>query len=203
MWIKGVAVLPNPPDFLATVGADLMNETNKYIKVVSLLMQYPDEAYFSSLPEIKSLVGKMPRGPRRASIEKFIARLDGEEAIHLQEQYTALFDMSPSTTLNVTYHLWGDGEKRAHLLTRLQQEYAGAGLEKNSLELPDFLPLILEFLASVPKAAQSRVIKTSLRGVETLVERLRPLASHYSGLLEPLMELIMEPTEEQTAVSVT
>jgi nitrate reductase delta subunit len=166
-------------------------------------MQYPDEAYFSSLPEIKSLVSKMHPGPRRTSIEKFITRLEGEEAIHVQEQYTALFDMSPSTTLNVTYHLWGDGEKRARLLARLQQLYAKAGLEKKSLELPDFLPLILEFLASVPKAIHSRVIKTSLKGVETLVERLRPIASHYSGLLEPLMELIMEPTEEQTAVSVT
>lgn len=180
-----------------------MNETDKYIKVVSLLMQYPDEAYFRTLPEIKSFVGKMPRGPRRASIEKFIARLDGEEAIHLQEQYTALFDMSSSTTLNVTYHLWGDGEKRARLLTRLQQEYAGAGLEKKSLELPDFLPLILEFMASVPKAKRSGAIKTSLKGIETLVAHLKPIDCHYAGLLEPLIELVLEPAEEQTAVSVT
>jgi nitrate reductase delta subunit len=145
----------------------------------------------------------MPRGPRRASIEKFITRLEGEDAIHVQEQYTALFDMSPSTTLNVTYHLWGDGEKRARLLTRLQQEYAGAGLEKKSLELPDFLPLILEFLASVPESKRSEVIKTSFEGVKTLVERLKPIASHYSGLLEPLLETIMVPAEEQTAVSLT
>jgi nitrate reductase delta subunit len=203
MRIKGIAVLPNSPDFSVTVGVELMNETDKYIKVVSLLMQYPDEAYFRTLPEIKSLVAKMPRGLRRASIEKFISRLEGEDAIHLQEQYTALFDMSPSATLNVTYHLWGDGEKRACLLTRLQQEYDGAGLQKKSLELPDFLPLILEFLASVPRAAQSGVIKTSLKGVETLVERLKPIASHYSGLLEPLIELIMEPVEGETVVSVT
>ena len=180
-----------------------MNETDKYIKVVSLLMQYPDEAYFSSLPEIKSLVGKMPRGPRRASIEKFITRLDGEEAIHLQEQYTALFDMSPSTTLNVTYHLWGDGEKRARLLTRLQQLYAKAGLEKKSLELPDFLPLILEFMAGVPNATQSGAIQVSLKGIETLVERLKPIDCHYAGLLEPLMELIMEPAEDEAVASVT
>jgi nitrate reductase delta subunit len=180
-----------------------MNETDKYFKVVSLLMQYPDEAYFRTLPEIKSLVGGMPNGPRRASIEKFIARIEGKEATHLQEQYTALFDMNPSTTLNVTYHLWGDGEKRARLLTSLQQEYAHAGLEKESVELPDFLPLILEFLASVPKAAQSRAIKTSLKGVESLVERLKPIAFHYSGLLEPLLEFIMEPSEDQTAVNVS
>ena len=180
-----------------------MTETDKYLKVVSVLMQYPDEAYFRALPEINSLVIKMPRGPRRASIEEFIAHMEGEDAIHAQEQYTALFDMSPSTTLNVTYHLWGDGEKRARLLTRLQQVYAWAGLEKKSLELPDFLPLILEFLASAPEATQSGAIKTSLRGVESLVEHLKPIASHYSGLLEPLIELIMEPAEEQTAVSVT
>jgi nitrate reductase delta subunit len=180
-----------------------MNETNKYIKVVSLLMQYPDEAYFSSLPEIKSLLGKMPRGPRRASIEKFITRLESEDAIHLQEQYTALFDMSPSTTLNVTYHLWGDGEKRARLLTKLQQLYARAGLEKNSLELPDFLPLILEFMASVPKATQSGAIQASLEGIETLVEHLKPIDCHYAGLLEPLTELIMEPAEDKAVAGVT
>ena len=180
-----------------------MTKTDKYLKVVSLLMQYPDEAYFRTLPEIKSFVGKMHRGPRRASIEKFIAHLERVDAIHAQEQYTALFDMSPSTTLNVTYHLWGDGEKRARLLTRLQQVYAGAGLEKKSPELPDFLPLILEFLASVPRAKHFGAIKTSLKGIKTLVERLKPIASHYSGLLEPLLEIILGPAEEQAAVSVT
>ena len=180
-----------------------MNETDTYIKVVSLLMQYPDKAYLRTLPEIKTLVAKMPRGPRRASIEKFITRLEGEDAIHLQEQYTALFDMSPSTTLNVTYHLWGDGEKRARLLTRLQQLYAKAGLEKKSLELPDFLPLILEFMASVPNATQSGAIQASLKGIETLVERLKPIDCHYAGLLEPLMELIMEPVEEKAVAAVT
>lgn len=180
-----------------------MNETGKYIKVVSLLMQYPDDAFFKTLPEIKSLVGKMPQGPRRASIEKFITRLEGEDAIHLQEQYTALFDMSPSTTLNVTYHLWGDSEKRTRLLTRLQQLYAREGLEKESHELPDFLPMILEFMAVVPNAAQSGTIRASLEGVETLVERLKPIDGHYAGLLEPLLESIAEPAEDNAVASVT
>lgn len=180
-----------------------MNETDKYIKMVSLLMQYPNEGYFRTLPEIKSLVGKMHRDPRSASIEKFIAHIEGEDAIFVQEQYTALFDMSPSTTLNVTYHLWGDGEKRARLLTKLQQVYARAGLEKKSLELPDFLPLILEFLASVPNAIQFGAIRMSFKGVKTLVERLKPIDCHYAGLLEPLMELDPEPAEEHAAASVT
>jgi hypothetical protein len=58
-------------------------------------------------------------------------------------------------------------------------------------------------MASVPNAKRSRAIKTSLKGIETLVERLKPSAAHYSGLLEPLLELIMGQADEQTTESVT
>jgi nitrate reductase delta subunit len=180
-----------------------MNETDKYLKLVSLLLQYPDEVYFKALPEVRSIAGRMHHGPRNASINKFIATLEAGDAIQAQEQYTALFDMSPSTTLNVSYHLWGDGEKRARLLTRLQQQYADAGLEKKSSELPDFLPLILEFIASVPEAKHFEAIKKSLEGIETLLDRLKPLASHYAGLLEPAAEVIREPAKKKTATGTT
>jgi nitrate reductase delta subunit len=195
--------LPNPADGFATFGVNPMNETDKYFKIVSLLLQYPNEAYFRALPEIKSMVSGMHDGPRKASIGQFLETLSAGDEIHAQEQYTALFDMSPSTTLNVTYHLWGDGEKRARLLTRLQQEYMGAGLEKQSSELPDFLPLILEFLATVPEAKKSQEIKKGLEGVTTLVERLKPVAPHYSGLLEPLTEIAVKPEKQPTTAKVT
>jgi len=180
-----------------------MNETVKYLKVVSLLLQYPDEAYFKALPEIKSVVRRMHRGPCKASIEAFITNIEADDPIRAQEQYTALFDMSPSTTLNVTYHLWGDGEKRAHLLTRLQQEYKRAGLEKFSSELPDYLPLILEFMAPVPQTMWSEVIVKSLEGIETLTARLKPNAAHYSGLIEPLVGMCSGQAKEQFAAGVT
>ena len=166
-----------------------MNEIAAYLKVISLLLQYPDEAYFKALPEIKSVVRRMRPFPLKESIETFIAHLEADDPIHAQEQYTALFDMSPPTTLNVTYHLWGDGEKRARLLTLLQQEYTKAGLEKSSSELPDYLPLILEFTAAVPQTMGSEVIEKSLAGIESLVARLKPIAAHYSGPIEPLVEL--------------
>jgi len=179
-----------------------MQDESKYFKVISLLLQYPDDAYFGSLPELKSVVDEMHHCQCKAAIEAFIADLEAYSVFQLQEQYTALFDMSPSTTLNMTYHLWGDGEKRARLLTRLQQEYACAGLEKNSPELPDFLPLILEFLAAVPKAKRFDTIQKSLAGIDTLVERLKPIAAPYAGLLEPLAGMFKEQAQERTAAAV-
>jgi nitrate reductase delta subunit len=185
-----------------TAGGILMQDENKYFKVISLLLQYPDDAYFGALPELKSAVDEMHRGRCRAAIEAFIADLEARSGFQLQERYTALFDMSPSTTLNMTYHLWGDGEKRARLLTRLQQEYACADLAKNSPELPDFLPLILEFLAAVPRAKRSDTIQKSLAGIDTLVERLKPIAAPYARLLEPLAGMFKEQANERTAAGV-
>lgn len=176
-----------------------MNETAIYLKTVSLLMQYPDEAYFRTLPEIKAMAGKMSRGPRRASIEQFIAHIESKEALDAQAQYTALFDMSPATTLNMTYHLWKEGEKRAQLLTRLQQEYKRAGLEKSSSELPDYLPLILEFMAAAPQAAGAEAMVKSLEGIEALAALLKPIAAHYSGLMEPLVEWSLGQIQQRCA----
>ena len=117
-----------------------MAHSDPYLKMVSLLMQYPDEAYFRDLSEIKTLVGTMPTGARQAAIDTFITNLEAGDALQAQAQYTALFDLSPETTLNVTYHLWGDGEKRARLLTRLQETYLREGWERISSELPEILP---------------------------------------------------------------
>ncbi len=179
-----------------------MQDEKKYFKVVSLLLQYPDEAFFRALPEVKSVVIEICQGRCRAAIEAFIAGLEAGDCLQVQERYTALFDMSPSTSLDMTYHLYGDGEKRARLLARLQQDFASAGLEKKSTELPDFLPLILEFLATVPQARWSDTILKSLEGIDTLVERLKPVAANYAGLLIPLAGIFKEQAEEWTAAGV-
>jgi nitrate reductase delta subunit len=179
-----------------------MQDQGRYFKLASFLLQYPDEAYFEALAEVKSAASRMHPGRGRAAIEYFIAAVENRSPIRAQEQYTALFDMNPSTTLNVTYHLWGDSEKRARLLAGLQQRYARAGLEKQSPELPDFLPLVLEFMATVPGAGRSATIQKSLEGIGSLVERLKPLGLHYSRLLEPLAAIVAKQAKDQTAAGV-
>ena len=175
-----------------------MKDESKYFKVMSLLLQYPDEGYFEALPALKSVVAEMNLGRLRASIEAFLTDLEACSVLQVQQRYTALFDMNPSTTLNITYHLWGDGEKRARLLTLLQQEYACADLEKDSSELPDYLPLILEFMAAAPQAKSADAIQKSWEAIDTLVERLKPIAASYAELLAPLAGIFKEQAEQRT-----
>lgn len=163
-----------------------MKEVDIYFKLLSILLQYPDKAYLEALPELKSAVAQLPRGRRKAGIEAFLAKVKSQRALQLQECYTAAFDLNPSTTLNVTYHIWGDGEKRAGALTALQQVYRKAGYANTSSELPDYLPLMLEFLSIFPEALQSEQFLRCFGKLDTVADRLLKVAPAYAALLQPL-----------------
>ena len=109
--------------------------------------------------------------------------MKSQSLIRLQENYTAAFDMNPSTTLNMTYHLYGDGEKRAGMMACLQQLYADAGYDCADTELPDFLPMMLEFLAECPIATNIDLIMHYFAGLDGLVNRLQETAQPYAILL--------------------
>lgn len=170
-----------------------------YFKLVSYLMQYPDDAYLQALPELETIAGQLNPGQERSGIEAFLADLKTHDALQLQERYTAVFDLNPLTTLNLTYHQWGDSEKRAAALTRLKRLYLNSGFETDTGELPDYLPLVLEFMASVSGARQSEPIRQCLTGLETIVDRLRPIAAPYAELLTPLSVTYRDQTEDRTA----
>ena len=163
-----------------------MNDTSTYYKLVSFLTQYPDDAYFRALPELETAARRLNPGRERTGIETFLADQKTHNRLQLQERYTSTFDLNPSTTLNMTYHRWGDSENRAAALVRLQRLYRNAGYDIDSGELPDFLPLMLEFMAAVSEGHQSDTIRQCLTSLQTIVERLRAIAPPYAELLAPL-----------------
>jgi nitrate reductase delta subunit len=176
-----------------------MQDASTYFKILSLLLQYPDAAYIRALPELTAAAGRLAPGPERAGIYSFLADVTARDVIQLQERYTAAFDLNPSTTLNMSYHRWGDGEKRAAALTRLQSRYRNAGYESVSAELPDYLPLMLEFMATVPGADHSVTIRQCLEGLDPMLERLGRIAPPYAQLLQPLAASFRMRTEDPTA----
>jgi nitrate reductase molybdenum cofactor assembly chaperone NarJ/NarW len=166
------------------------------IKLVSELLQYPDEEFMKRLPDFEAVVSEMPDEESRKRFDQFIVGLKSRTRIQLLETYTTVFDMNPSTTLNVTYHLWGDGEKRADVLVRLQQLYLAAGYERVTGELPDYLPLMLEFLAFCPDARGIDVLWQCLGGLRQLIDYLRETAPNYAALLEVLAGIVSNPIGE-------
>ena len=156
------------------------------LKLASLLLQYPS-------PELGEAVATVDerdlRGLRRsrrgvaALLEWYAAAPLGE----LCRIYTETFDFSKQRTLHLSYHVHGDRRQRGIALLRLKQAYEAAGLELSSGELPDYLPLMLEFADLVPAAGRELLSEHAV-SIELVRASLRRDSNVYAGALDLVSE---------------
>jgi len=118
----------------------MIDQPTDTLQVLSVLLHYPDEDLEKALDEIESLAANLLPAETKAAVQVFIGDLKTQPLIRAQERYTALFDMDPAMTLNITYHTFGDNEKRAAALADLQHTYAQAGWERVTGELRIICP---------------------------------------------------------------
>lgn len=171
------------------------------LHLVSLLLQYPDEELFGRLDELATIASRSCSSEIRLAIRGFLKELAQLTPIEAQERYTALFDIDPATTLNVTYHIHGDNEKRAAALARLQHGYEMSGWERIAGELPDYLPLMLEFLSICPCSEHTQFVWQCLQGLQPLIRCLEERAPVYAYLLQPVYRMAVEHGELPTEVT--
>lgn len=167
----------------------IQQDTKTLFRVLSVLLHYPGEDYFRQVSKIEPILVDMPPEEFKVSISEFITRIRTQSLIQLQETYTAAFDMNPATTMNLTYHIWGDNEKRAGMLSRIQQVYQDAGYDRITGDLPDYLPLMLEFLSVGPEEKNEALIWECLQDFDAYITRLRAVAPMHSDLLQPLADM--------------
>jgi nitrate reductase delta subunit len=163
---------------------------NLQIKLISHLLQYPDESLLRWLPEYREVFNEIKSVSIRNRYDQILAYFEQTPLIQLQEKYTETFDLNRSICLNLTYHRWGDTEKRGPALAHLEEIYLKSGFERISRELPDFLPLILEFISERPDIANSEIIPLYGTVVQTLVKRLGQAGNPYALLFEQLIDIL-------------
>jgi len=163
---------------------------NVQIKLISCLLQYPDESLLGSLPAFREVLHEIENTSVRNKYDPVLSYFEQTPLIQLQEQYTETFDLNPSNCMNLTYHRWGDTEKRGPALVHLEEIYLKTGFERISSELPDFLPLVLEFTSERPDVARSEIIPIYGGVVATLAERLGRVSPPYAILFEQLSDIL-------------
>ena len=163
---------------------------NLQIKLISCLLHYPDESLLEWLPSLREVLNEIENVSDRDTYDQIITYFETTLLIQLQEQYTETFDLNPSNCMNLTYHRWGDTEKRGPALVHLEEIYLKAGFQRIGSELPDYLPLVLEFISEQPDASISEIIPLYGEVVETLAERLRQADHPYALLFEQLVGIL-------------
>ena len=172
----------------------MSEEERTLLKVVSLLLQYPEASLLDSLAGLEAAVSETWNPDSKALCSDFLNHLRNTPLLRLQETYSATFDLNPSTSLDLGYHRWGDGKERGGALARLVSLYSQAGYELIDGVLPDHLPLLLEFLSLCPEE-MSREITNEYGGqVAILASRLVEDGSPYAGLLRIVSNSFRNPS---------
>ncbi len=163
----------------------------KSIKALGALLNYPEHELISSLGEIHDILNTERLLPKKVclGLEKLVERLGSGDLIDLQEEYVSLFDRTRTLSLHLYEHVYGESRDRGQAMVRLVQLYERHGFVIVEHELPDFLPLLCEFLAEVPAPSARAVLSDALTPLAALHRRLSSRGDPYAAVLEGLIEL--------------
>ncbi len=168
-------------------------------KLCSLLLSYPDPELLDARPELSGAVAELPSSPSRAALQRFCAWWAGEDPTALQERYVQTFDLDKRCGLYLTFYGEGDRRDRGMALLRLRKLYRAAGLPQKDGELPDFLPLMLEFAAAAPPGRGELVLREHRAALELVRAGLAERESPYAEVLEAVCLTLGEPSAADRA----
>jgi len=165
-------------------------------KVLSILLDYPDGDFRELLKHKEELIKENPYGE---TLGKFLQWAEGLSDRELEEFYVSTFDFSTKYTLYLTYHRYGDDRDRGKALADLKGEFLKEGLEPKG-ELPDYLPLLLEF-ASLENTDRGReILGGYLKELEKIHKNLAEDNNPYAHLLEVLLSVLKGDLQKAPSV---
>jgi nitrate reductase delta subunit len=119
--------------------------------IAAALLRYPEAELLDALDEIQGATQELPV-ELQDGISNLLDWMQGQPLLELQQQYVETFDFNKRADLHLTYHAHGDKRQRGIVLLRLKRLYGehGVDIEDGCTELPDYLPMLLEFAAYRP-----------------------------------------------------
>lgn len=168
------------------------------LKLVSLLLQYPDGELLAARAALCDAAGEVGGGPQADAIRRFVAWYRDVPAAELQARYVETFDFSRRASLYLTYHVFGDRRQRGMALLALKQRYTAAGLEVDDGELPDYLPLMLESAVLAPEPGLE-ILARHRESIELVRGSLHADGSQWAALLDAVVLPLPGLTRAQAA----
>lgn len=161
------------------------------LQVIAALLHYPNEALCAHSDELRATLTDetVLDAAERISCQRFIEWLTAQDLIDAQARYVETFDRGRARSLYLFEHVYGESRDRGQAMVELSRLYRSHGYAISARELPDYLPLYLEFLSQIAvDEALQRLIE-----IAPLVQHLHAqLAKHdspYAPLLQPLLRL--------------
>ena len=155
------------------------------------LLAYPTEVIKADAEAIRDVLKfeGMLNSSVVSDLSKLIDDLVDGDLYDLQENYIAIFDRTRSLSLNLYEHVHGESRERGQAMVALLELYRSRDLELSTNELPDFLPVFLEFLSTMAQAEAASFLAEAVHVLEAMGARLKKRDSRYKAVFDALVVL--------------
>ena len=178
----------------------------KSLKAFSALLNYPTAELQEACGEIRTVVEQeaaLSVGVRR-QLHTLLTELANGDLYDLQERYVLLFDRTRSLSLHLFEHVHGESRDRGQAMVDLKTQYENHGLCISAAELPDFVPLFLEYLSLLPAQEACDTLGRPAHIFAAMAERLRKRQSAYEAVFRALVALAAaKPKDDDVAALLT
>ena len=162
----------------------------------SILLDYPSEERRARFGAVAASVALLP-DPLRHAFEAFLSAADAMSQQELEIHFTATFDLKRKCCPYLSYYAAGDTRRRGMALVRFVEAYRAAGWEVAADELPDYLPMVLEFSAISDSPIAQELLAAHQDGIEVLRTALEAVPSSYAHVVEAV-SLSLPKIDEET-----
>jgi len=154
---------------------------NTAYKLASVVLQYPTAALFDGLAELDGCAATVSPKPARERFARFLDWLRHTPPTEVAQHYVQTFDLRRRCALYLTYYRYGDTRKRGMAMVVFKTAYRNAGFDPSDDELPDYLPMVLDFAALCPRG--ERLLHGHRDDLELLRRALDKAQSPYRDVI--------------------
>ena len=170
---------------------------NNSLRVLAALLAYPDAHLREHFGEMRALLADEGAisPSRQAELDALIDTLQRADPLETEAAYVELFDRGRATSLHLFEHVHGDSRDRGPAMIDLAQTYATTGLFLAEGELPDFLPVVLEFTSTQPPREARAFLAEMAHIFNAIFATLQQRGSAYASVVGALLELAGEKAQ--------
>jgi nitrate reductase molybdenum cofactor assembly chaperone NarJ/NarW len=154
---------------------------NAAFKLASVLLQYPSAALFDGLDQLDAYAVTTSPKPARAAFAQFLTWLRATPPTEVAQHYVETFDLRRRCALYLTYYRYGDTRKRGMAMIIFKTAYRDAGFVPSEDELPDYLPMVLDFADLCPRG--ERLLHAHRADLELLRRALDKAETPYASIV--------------------
>jgi len=163
----------------------------KTFKILGLLLSYPNKEVIAHYGELKKTIETEKLLPSKSikALNAFMGRQQNSDLLDLQEEYVSLFDRGRSYCLHLFEHVHGESRDRGQAMVDLTSMYEEKGLIINSAEMPDYLPLFLEYLSLCDAEEAKHHLEDIAHIITTIGVKLKKNNHDYYHIFDSLEKL--------------